>query len=75
MKFDIGSFWRTRDGKCARVLCNDLKSEYPVVVAIEAGELESVVSLDEHGHHYEVSAFDLVGMWVPKAIRGTGNAD
>lgn len=28
MKFKVGEYWRTRDGRKARIICNDRKSEY-----------------------------------------------
>jgi hypothetical protein len=45
--------YRTRDGRNVRILATDLKdSECPVVVAIEQGERETVLSLTADGRRF-----------------------
>lgn len=67
-KFTVGSYWRTRNGRKARVLANDVNGNYPTVVAMQSGGYERVVLLTADGRYfYEGNGqdgFDLITPWV-----------
>lgn len=65
MKIEAGKYYRTRDGRKARVLCTDhVKLNYPVAGSI-GGELYSWTGEGEF-YRGTINIIDLVAEWIDK---------
>lgn len=74
MKIELNKFYRTRDGRKARVICVDSKSDYPIIALIERDDLnERSAEFSSEGNIFRdnsESRLDLVSEWTePKKQR------
>ena len=68
MKIEVGKTYLARDGRKCRILAIDLKSDQPIVGALEnSSDLEDVEVFCENGSYLtdRTSSADLVSMWSP----------
>jgi len=64
MKFELNSLWKTRDGRKARIICNDRNSLYSIVALV--GYSHEVCLYKENGFFMNAStldALDLIEPW------------
>lgn len=62
-KFEVGKTYKTRNGKNARIIANDIKQSSCVAAAIDMGnDFEHVFLYDEDGHlsTFEEDGYDLI---------------
>lgn len=72
-KFQVGDFWRTRDGRKARIICVDATKDYPIVALIinVSNENEAVMTYTRFGCSFTYSStpYDLIEPWTEPRSR------